>query len=91
MTNEQRITELERIVKDQQSFINSFKFNSSIPKEVDDAIKARYKINERIRAVGLGSAGSQSVFNSFNVTVPANPSGTLKVDFNGTEYELLYK
>jgi hypothetical protein len=92
MNTEQRITELEKVVKEQQTFIESLKFSHSIPLDLDQSFRERFINNSPfLLPSGLGSVGSDLVYNAFNVIVPAKASGTLKVPYNGTTYELLYK
>lgn len=69
--------------------IQNMKAGYSFPKDISDAILSR--LGAGLVSTGTGSAGSQTVYGSFPVTVPANPSGTVKVIIGNTIYELLYK
>jgi hypothetical protein len=69
--------------------IQSMRAEYSFPKDISDAILSR--LGTGIVATGTGSPNSQTVFGSFPVTVPANPSGTITVIIGGVTYNLLYK
>lgn len=69
--------------------IEAMKAGYSFPKDISDAIVSRLGLG--LVATGSGSPNSQTVYGSFPVTVPANPSGAITVIINGTTYSLLYK
>lgn len=80
---------LQAQIDELKATIDSMKAGYSFPKDISDAIISR--IGTGIVSTGLGSPNSQTVYNAFPVTVPANPSGTITVVINGTTYNLLYK
>lgn len=96
MTPEERtlVENLRREVVELSDRLNKLQSSSEIPLPFDQAFRERFKINARLRGTGTGSASTQSINLSGNaetIVVPAQPSGTVKADFNGTTYELLYK
>jgi hypothetical protein len=90
MTNEQRIEQLERMVAEQQRFIEDMKSANSIPREVQDGLSARLFGEGLLVPTGLASFSGSSIYNSFPVSVPSAPTGRLNVVFNGVTYGLLY-
>lgn len=73
--------------------IESLYSSSTIPRDVETAFKER--LGGVITSTGTtGSATTQSVSVPSvptNITVPAQPSGTIAIVVNGTTYNVLYK
>jgi hypothetical protein len=85
------ITELKKEIQELKAWKRSLESSHSIPVEIDQAFRDRLGGSSELEVTGTGSPASTSSYSSFNVVVPANPSGTLKVLVDGTLYELLYK
>ena len=81
-----RIEKLEKLV-------GNLSHSSSIDRNVETAFTERLG-NTFPKATGLGSASTQSITINTTpktITVPAQPSGTVKVLINGVVVELLKK
>ena len=94
--NEQ-IKQLEQRIQNLERENELLKRSSTIPLGIDQALRDRFSLDTITSAVtgtGTGSASTQSVAVASTptlITVPAQPTGTLKVKYNGVTYELLYK
>ncbi len=71
--------------------IENLKRSFSIPREVETAFIERLGLTNTLKSSGIGSAGNTIVISAFPFNLPANPSGTVAVNVNGTIYNLLYK
>lgn len=96
MTNQ----ELQKQVEDLQarlSLLEAFVINKKeqqISLPIDLASKQLLFDVAQIKAIGTGTATTQSIFltgNPQTITPPAQPTGTVKVLIEGVLYELLYK
>lgn len=86
------IQQLKKEIEELKAWKKSLESSHSIPLEIDQAFRDRLSgLGSDLSVTGTGTPGSTSAYGAFPVTVPANPSGTLKVVFNATTYELLYK
>lgn len=82
---------LQTQIDELKAQIQQLKSANTIPRDIETAFVERLNFGDKLEGQGTGSAGTTSVYNGFPVTVPANPTGTLLVEFNGITYELLYK
>lgn len=74
--------------------IDNLSHSSTIDRNIETALTERFGLDFKIIGTGTGSASTQSVSvpsTPTNITVPAQPSGTLTVTYKGTTYSLLYK
>jgi hypothetical protein len=81
---------LQRIEKMERE-IQNLKRSATIPRDVETAFSERLG---SLGAKGTGTATTQTIQltgNAQDITVPAQPSGTLQVTFKNTTYNLLYK
>lgn len=85
------LQQLKKEIEELKAWKASLENAATIPLEIDQAFRERFLSGVGLQATGTGSPSSTLSYNSFNVIVPANPSGTLKVEYGGTIYELLYK
>lgn len=86
MTPEQ-LQRLERLEQE----IQAIKRSATIPRDIQTALEERLNF---LNHIGTGSATTQTIQltgNPQDISVPAQPSGTLKVIHNGVIRELLYK
>lgn len=73
--------------------IENLKRSSTIPRDIETALRERLGIGVSIFGVSTGSASTQAIGltgNPQTITVPAQPSGVITVTFNGNTYNLLY-
>lgn len=91
---QEQLNRLENRIKELENILNNKKIQQiSFP--LDDTSKII--IQDRLNTVstnGTGSATTQDISltgNAQTITVPAQPTGTLKLVVNGTTYEILYK
>lgn len=91
---QEQLNRLENRIKELENILNNKKIQQiSFP--LDDTSKII--IQDRLNTVstnGTGSATTQDINltgNAQTITVPAQPTGTLKLVVNGTTYEILYK
>jgi len=91
---QEQLNRLENRIKELENILNNKKIQQiSFP--LDDTSKII--IQDRLNTVstnGTGSATTQNINltgNAQTITVPAQPTGTLKLVVNGTTYEILYK
>lgn len=91
---QEQINNLQNRIKELENILNNKKIQQiSFP--LDDISKII--IQDKLSTVstnGTGSATTQNINltgNAQTITVPAQPTGTLKLVVNGTTYELLYK
>lgn len=74
--------------------VDSLYASNSFPRDVETAIRERINFDVALFKTGTTTAGTQNINLTGNVqtiTVPAQPSGAVTVDINGTSYSLLYK
>ena len=83
--------QLQKQIDELKMEIDRLKSSNSIPRDIQTAFDERLNLKSKLEGTGTGSTGATPIYAAFPVTVPANPSGTLKVTFNGITYELLYK
>lgn len=91
---QEQLNRLENRIKELENILNNKRIQQiSFP--LDDTSKII--IQDRLNTVstnGTGSATTQNINltgNAQTITVPAQPTGTLKLVVNGTTYEILYK
>jgi len=77
-----------------QKKLNNLYSSSTIDRNVETALTERLSSSFFAQPTGTSTAPTQSIGIAAvptNITVPAQPSGTLTVTYNGTTYNLLYK
>jgi hypothetical protein len=82
---------LQKQIDNLQAQLDQLKRSNSIPREIETAFAERLG---SMQASGTGSATTQSVSvpsTPTNITVPAQPSGTLTVKVGSVTYNLLYQ
>ena len=87
------LQQLQQQIDELKQKIENLYRSSTIDRNVETALIERLG-NTFPSATGIGSATTQSVSvpsTPTNITVPAQPSGTLTVTYKGTTYNLLYK
>ncbi len=83
--------ELQKQIDELKAQVNLLTQSSTIPRDVQTAFAERLAT---ISVTGTSTALTQSVSvpsTPTNITVPAQPSGTLTVEYKGVVYNLLYK
>lgn len=87
------LKKIEQLVREANDNWNTLRSSVAFPRDIEVAITERLG-NTFPVAIGTGTATTQSVSvpsTPVNITVPAQPSGTVKLQINGTIYEVLYK
>lgn len=87
------LQQLQKQLDAMQKQIDSLSNSSTIDRNVETAFIERLKSSFFIAPTGTGTAATQNkAINTTPtvITVPAQPSGTLTVTYNGTTYNLLY-
>jgi len=82
---------LQEQINNLQAQLDLLKSSNTIPRDIETAFTERLPV---LKATGLDTATTQNIAISatpITIVVPAQPSGTLTVKFNGVIYNLLYK
>lgn len=85
------IENLKRSIEELSQKFDSLTNYNTIPFDVQEAFTLRLPVPN---VTGTSTADTQTIAltgNPQNITVPAQPSGTLTVISNGVTYQLLYK
>lgn len=91
---QEQINNLQNRIKELENILNNKKIQQiSFPLDDISKIIIQDKLNT-VSTNGTGSATTQNINltgNAQTITVPAQPTGTLKLVVNGITYEILYK
>lgn len=81
--------DLQRQINELKLRLDNLGNYAAIPLEVQNAFALRIP---GLKATGFGTFGTQTIDTSgATADVPAQPSGTIKVNIEGVTYELIYK
>lgn len=91
-------TQLNQLSNDLMVIVNQFNSllsSHTIPREVETAIRERLSFSSVVSSPGTTGSAATQVVNvpsvPVNITVPAQPSGTVAMTINNVTYNLLYK
>jgi L-cystine uptake protein TcyP (sodium:dicarboxylate symporter family) len=91
----QKLDQLISDVATLKQLFDSLSSSSSIPRDIETALRERLGLATAISSLGTTvSASTQSVSvpsTPTSITVPAQPSGAVAVTIGSTTYNLLYK
>jgi hypothetical protein len=85
--------ELQKQIDELKREILQLKRSNTIPRDIEMSFSQRLKIHQKLEGSGLSTAPTQTLAVSStptNIIVPAQPSGSITVEFDGQIYNLLY-
>lgn len=87
-----KMSDIENRINDLQSILDSFRSSNSIPRDIETSLRERLAVMSAVGTTGSASTQSVSVPSTpTNITVPAQPAGTVAVSIGNTTYNLLYQ
>lgn len=90
--NEDQLNSLIKRIGDLENIVFSLRNSASIPRDVQTAFTTRLAFPSSSGKTGTANTQSVAVASTpTNITVPAQPSGTVAFTIKGTTYNLLYQ
>lgn len=90
--NDDQLNSLIKRISDLENIVSSLRNSASIPRDIQTALTTRLAFISSSGTTGTANTQSVSVPSTpTNITVPAQPSGTIAITVKGTVYNVLYK